>query len=227
MRTQYEFTLPVPATVVWRLLADANRALSLVPGAEITRIGARSCTGSLRLRVRSISATYRGTAQLITKDDVGGVLAAQLEGTQSRGSGTLKADIEITVASANGSGSVVSITTEFAISGPIAETGGAAVEGAVDRLLAKFASNVQGAVGETAGEGLETVDTTSLPPVPGSEPAGPPTPRPVPADPDTEPAFAPYGGRTRRTSLPMVGRAVAAAAAVAGLLAAMRRLRRR
>ena len=242
MRTHYEFTLPIPAAVVWRLLADADRALGWVPGAEITGIGARSCSGSLKLRVRSTSATYRGAAQLVTNDEAAGVLAAQLEGSQTRGAGTLKADVEITVGSANGSGSVVSITAEFAVTGPVTDNGGAAVEGAVDRLLARFASNVRSAVEEGAAEGLEQPDAGALPPVPDSQPGPAPAPAP-PAPPDDElagtagtepvgdaddqPAFATYGGRTRRASLPTVARAMAAAAAVAGLVAAVRRLRRR
>ncbi|MGH8835642.1 MAG: SRPBCC family protein [Actinomycetes bacterium] len=242
MRTHYEFTLPVPATVVWRLLADADRALGWVPGAEITGIGARSCSGSLKLRVRSTSATYRGTAQLIAKDEATGVLAAQLEGSQTRGAGTLKADVEITVGSANGSGSVVSITAEFAVTGPVTDNGGVAVEGAVDRLLARFASNVENAVEQGAAEGLEQPDAAPLPPVPDVAPGPAPAPAP-PAPPDdkpaggvrlkpvgdvdTQPAFATYGGRTRRASLPAVARVVAAATAVVGLVAAVRRLRRR
>src|SRR5262245_24934307 len=240
MRTHYEFTLPIPASVVWRLLADADRALGLVPGAEITGIGARSCSGSLKLRVRSTSATYRGTAQLITKDESTGVLAAQLEGSQTRGAGTLKADVEITVGSADGSGSVVAITTEFEVTGPVTEAGGAAVEGAVDRLLAKFAGNVQSAAADGAADGLE--EPAPLPPVPDAEPtpgpaSAPSTPlddevvaavrlQPV-EDTDTQPAFATAGGSTRRAALPTVARALAAAAAVVGLLAAVRRLRRR
>jgi carbon monoxide dehydrogenase subunit G len=245
MRTHYEFTLPVPATVVWRLLADADRALGWVPGAGITAIGARSCSGSLKLRVRSMSATYRGTAQLITKDEAAGVLAAQLEGSQTRGAGTLKADVEITVGSANGSGSVVSVTAEFAVTGQVTDTGVAAVEGAVDRLLAKFASNVQNAVGEAAAvEGLEQPDAAPLPPVPDAEPVPAPDPAPAPpalpgdelagttrlepvADADAQPAFATYGGWTRRASLPTIARAVAAVAAAVGLAAVVRRLRRR
>lgn len=242
MRTHYEFTLPVPTTVVWRLLADADRALGWVPGAEITGIGARSCSGSLKLRVRSTSATYRGTAQLITKDEATGALAAQLEGSQTRSAGTLKADVEITVGSANGSGSVVSITAEFAVTGPVTENGGAALESAVDRLLARFASNMQAAVEEGAAEGLEQPDTAPLPPVPDAAPV--PVPAPVPpAPPDDEPAgavrlepvgdaeaqpaFATSGDRTPRASLPAVARALAAAAAIVGLVAAVRRLRRR
>lgn len=244
MRTHYEFTLPVPATVVWRLLADADRALGWVPGAEITGIGARSCSGTLRLRVRSTSATYHGTAQLVTKDEATGVLAAQLEGSQARGSGTLKADVDITVGAADGSGSAVSITTEFEVTGPVTESGGAAIEGAVDRLLAKFASNVQSAVAEGAGDDVEPVDTAPLPPVPDTEPAGPAVPPAVPEPPpdeetagttwpevsgyaDSQPAFATDEGRTRRGSLPVLARAVAAAAAVVAVLAAVRRLRRR
>lgn len=245
MRTHYEFTLPVPAAAVWRLLADADRALGWVPGAEITGIGARSCSGSLKLRVRSTSATYRGAAQLVTNDEAAGVLAAQLEGSQIRGAGTLKADVEITVGSANGSGSVVSITAEFAVTGPVTDNGGAAVEGAVDRLLARFASNVRSAVEEAAAEDLEQPDVGARPPVPDSQPGPAPAPGPAPpappdddelagtagpepvGDADDQPAFATYGGRTRRASLPTVARAMAAAAAVAGLVAAVRRLRRR
>jgi uncharacterized protein len=244
MRTHYEFTLPVPAAVAWRLLADADRALGWVPGAEITGIGARSCSGSLKLRVRSTSATYRGAAQLVTNDKAAGVLAAQLEGSQIRGAGTLKADVEITVGSANGSGSVVSITAEFAVTGPVTDNGGAAVEGAVDRLLARFASNVRSAVEEGAAEGLEQPDAGALPPVPDAQPGPAPAPAPAPpappddelagtagpervGDADDQPAFATYGGRSRRASLPTVARAMAAAAAVAGLVAAVRRLRRR
>ena len=242
MRTHYEFTLPIPASVVWRLLADADRALGLVPGAEITGIGARSCSGSLKLRVRSTSATYRGTAQLITKDESTGVLAAQLEGSQTRGAGTLKADVEITVGSADGSGSVVAITTEFELTGPVTEAGGAAVEGAVDRLLAKFAGNVQSVAADGAAEGLEQPEPAPLPSVPDAEPtpgpaSAPSTPpddevvaavrmQPV-GDTDTQPAFATAGGSTRRAALPTIARALAAAAAVVGLLAAVRRLRRR
>src|SRR5262245_10797354 len=245
MRTHYEFTLPVPATVVWRLLADADRALGWVPGAEITGIGARSCSGSLKLRVRSTSATYRGTAQLVTKDEATGVFAAQLEGSQTRSAGSLKADVDIAVGSADGSGSVVSITAEFEVTGPVTESGGPAIEGAVDRLLAKFGSNVQSAVAEGAAAGLEPADAAPLPPVPDTEPAGPSTPAapesPVPPDEEpagtirqeargyaeSQPAFATDGGRARRGSLPILARAVAAAAAVVALLAAVRRLRRR
>jgi carbon monoxide dehydrogenase subunit G len=233
MRTQYQFTLPIPAATAWQLLSDADRALGWVPGADITAISTRSCAGSLKLRVRSTSATYRGTAQLMTKDDATGVLAAQLEGSQTRGNGTLKADVEVTVSSANGSGTIVSLTAEFAIDGPVTEAGGAAVEGAVDRLLARFASNVQSAVEDGVDLGVPP-----LPPVSATDPAPPPVVPAAPpvtdtaagpaADLDAPPAFAAYGGSwTRRISLSTVGRAVAGIAAIAGVLAAVRRYRRR
>jgi len=242
MRTQYQFTLPIPAATAWHLLSDADRALAWVPGADITAISTRSCAGSLKLRVRSTSATYRGTAQLMTKDDATGVLAAQLEGSQTRGNGTLKADVEVTVSSANGSGTIVSLTAEFAIDGSVTEAGGAAVEGAVDRLLARFASNVQSAVEDGVDLGVPP-----LPPVSATDPVPPPVVPAAPdrvdemvappvtgtaagpaADLDAPPAFAAYGGSwTRRISLSTVGRAAAGIAAIAGVLAAVRRYRRR
>ncbi|MCI0686731.1 MAG: SRPBCC family protein [Sporichthyaceae bacterium] len=228
MRSEYVFTIPIPVDQAWALLADADRVCGWVPGARVTSAGAEACEGTLKLRARSTSATYHGTAQLTSSDHAAGELAVQVEGSQLRGNGTLKAEIEVSVASANGSGSVVSITAEFAVTGPLAESGGAAIEGAVDRLLAKFASNVLGALGD--GADLAEASLVPLPPVPGVDPAVPVPASPARIDDESAriqpPAFATPDRSARRAMLPTLGRAVAAAAAVAGAVAAVRRLRR-
>lgn len=226
MRAEYQFTVPAPADLVWMLFTDRDSVLGCVPGLAVTEITPRACEGTLRLRVRSTTATYRGTAQLTSRDDDARVLTAQVEGTQLRGSGTLKADVEITLASANGSGTVVAVGTEFAVTGPLADSGGSAIEGAVGRLLSRFEVNVLEAL--TVETGLPAADAASSA-APGSiAPILDPAQAPEPDHPQVFEVTA-LPGRTRRVrtrSLSTTGLVVAVAAAAAVVAVAIRRFHR-
>ncbi|MFJ3622375.1 SRPBCC domain-containing protein [Streptomyces iakyrus] len=203
---EHEVFVPVPAERLREVLDDPARVARAVPGLQ-QDAGAEPVAGRLKIRVGSHSVTYRGAVRVSRRDDGG--YAVEGEAEESRGSGSVELTLRITLRDAEG-GCTVTYDGTASADGRITDLPAEAVEGAVTRLLNRFAehlataatqdtnaaseTNDPGSDGERAGAGAEEqtpadLGLTEEPPAPerpAAFGADRPAPSPVPEDEEDE-----------------------------------------
>ncbi|MCK8438114.1 carbon monoxide dehydrogenase [Streptomyces sp. D2-8] len=137
---EHEVFVPVPAERLREVLDDPARVARAVPGLQ-QDAGAEPVAGRLKIRVGSHSVTYRGAVRVSRRDDA---YTVEGEAEESRGSGSVKLALRIALREAEGGCTVVYDGTASA-DGRIKDLPADAVEGAVTRLLNRFAEHLAAA----------------------------------------------------------------------------------
>ncbi|MEV8018766.1 SRPBCC domain-containing protein [Streptomyces sp. NPDC086554] len=148
---EHEVFVPVPADRLRQVLGDPERVAGAVPGLQRDADEAAApLSGRLKVRVGGHTITYRGAARVAARGDDGYVVEG--EGTEVRGSGSVKISLTVRVVPADGGARVLFGGTASA-DGRVAESSPQAVEGAVRRLLERFAAGVAASLAaETVAE---------------------------------------------------------------------------
>ncbi|MCX4665566.1 SRPBCC domain-containing protein [Streptomyces sp. NBC_01381] len=135
---EHEVFVPVPADRLRQVLGDPEKVAGAVPGLQRDADEAAApLSGRLKVRVGGHTITYRGAARVAARGDDGYVVEG--EGTEVRGSGSVKISLTVRVVPTDGGARVLFGGTASA-DGRVAESSPQAVEGAVRRLLERFAA---------------------------------------------------------------------------------------
>ncbi|MEU6914021.1 SRPBCC domain-containing protein [Streptomyces olindensis] len=184
---EHEVFVPVPAERLREVLDDPARVARAVPGLQ-QDAGAEPVAGRLKVRVGSHSVTYRGAVRLSRRAD--GAYAAEGEAEESRGSGSVTLALRISLREED-DGCTVVFDGTAAAKGRITDLPADAVEGAVTRLLNRFAEHLAAAAPDPtaplATQDFEPRATTDYETTPDADDA-PPSPPPPPARPESGPA---------------------------------------
>lgn len=166
---EHEVFVPVTVDRLQQVLNDPERVAGAVPGLQRDADESASpLSGRLKVRVGGHTITYRGAARVAPRGD--GSFAIEGEGVEVRGGGSVKLSLTVRLASAeDGAATRVVFAGTGAGEGRVTESSPQAVEGAVRRLLERFA------------EGLGLAATPEAVPEPLPEPA--PEPEPVVIEP--------------------------------------------
>ncbi|MGW6541753.1 SRPBCC domain-containing protein [Streptomyces massasporeus] len=181
---EHEVFVPVPAERLREVLDDPARVARAVPGLQ-QDAGAEPVAGRLKIRVGSHSVTYRGAVRVSRRGD--DAYAVEGEAEESRGSGSVKLGLRITLRAAQDGCTVVYDGTASA-DGRIKDLPADAVESAVTRLLNRFAEHLA-----AAATGADDETPTPPPPPPAGQDTGAQAEEKAPADPGLteEPPAAP------------------------------------
>ncbi|MEV6317898.1 SRPBCC domain-containing protein [Streptomyces sp. NPDC051776] len=146
---EHEVFVPFSVGTVRQALADPARVSRCIPGFQSdaedaegthdTPGGPLEFAGRLRLRIGHSTITYRGRLRVTEQD--GGDLAVEGEGTESRGSGSVKVALNVRLSAADG-GTRLACTGTVHSEGRLAEAGASAAETAGRRLLDRFAADM-------------------------------------------------------------------------------------
>ncbi|MGP3926555.1 SRPBCC domain-containing protein [Streptomyces sp. 8N616] len=146
---EHEVFVPFSADTVRQALADPARVSRCIPGfqrdsdessdAPDALAGPVALAGRLRLRIGSSTITYRGRLRITEQD--GGDLAVEGEGTEARGSGSVKVAMNVRLSAADG-GSRLACTGTVRSEGRLADLGETAAATAGRRLLDRFAAEL-------------------------------------------------------------------------------------
>ncbi|MFH8737546.1 SRPBCC domain-containing protein [Streptomyces sp. NPDC017964] len=142
---EHEVFVPVPAESLRGALAAPELVARAVPGLQREASGDG---GRLKLRIGGHTITYRGSLR-VTETETG-AFAVEGDGTEARGTGSVKFAVTVRVAAASG-GSNVTFVASGSGDGRVAELSEDAVQSAVRRLLSRFAE----ALGTAAEPGTD------------------------------------------------------------------------
>ncbi|MEV0239465.1 SRPBCC domain-containing protein [Streptomyces sp. NPDC050674] len=138
---EHEVFVPVPAERLREVLDDPARVARAVPGLQ-QDAGAEPVAGRLKIRVGGHSVTYRGAVRVLRRGD--DAYAVEGEAEEARGSGSVKIALRIALRAAE-DGCTVVYGGSASADGRIKDLPADAVEGAVTRLLNRFAEHLAAA----------------------------------------------------------------------------------
>jgi uncharacterized protein len=136
------FRVDLPVEETWRVLMDIERIAPCLPGAQLQEIAGEEYRGVVKVKVGPITAQYKGAASFESKDDDAHVAVIKGSGRDTRGQGNASATITMRL-EADGAGTAVSVSTDLAITGKVAQFGRGVMADVSAKLLAQFVANLE------------------------------------------------------------------------------------
>ncbi|MFF3766139.1 SRPBCC domain-containing protein [Streptomyces sp. NPDC001922] len=161
--------VPFSAGTVRQVLVDPTRVAGCIPGFQEDADAARepgAVVGRLRLRVANSTITYRGRLRVVPQD--GGDLAVEGEGTEARGSGSVRCALTVRLIAGDG-GTTLAWSGTVRSEGRLAEADDDAAGAAGRRLLDRFAVELAAALESSLGSGEGDDNQRVIPGIPSPE----------------------------------------------------------
>ncbi len=135
MRLEQSFFVQAPPDRVWAFLTDPHRAASALPGAAVTeQIDDKTFAGTMTVKVGPVKTKYKGKATF-KKLDVSSY-TAEIVGSAQDVKGRGGADMTMTSRLvARDGGTEVSIVSEVAVTGILAQFGRGLIQAVSDQLF--------------------------------------------------------------------------------------------
>jgi carbon monoxide dehydrogenase subunit G len=168
------FLVNLPVDQAWAVLTDLERIAPCLPGAALTGTEGEQFHGGVKIKVGPVTAQYKGVAWFLERDDQAHRAVIRAEGKDVGGQGNAAATVTATLTS-RGEGTAVSVVTDLALSGRVAQFGRGVIADVSNKLLGQFVQRLEA---EVASSGART------------EPSGPAVTSTTPARPsldDVEP----------------------------------------
>ena len=149
MQIENSFEVAAPPDRVYAFLLDVNRVVGCVPGAELSEVVDPSTfKGKVKIKVGPVTVAYAGTARITDRDESARTATLEGEGRETTGPGNARAKAAMRVEE-SGSGSKVTVSTDFTVAGRVAQFGRGLMEDVSKSLVAQMAacikSNLEGA----------------------------------------------------------------------------------
>ncbi len=170
-----EFRVPLPVDDAWQLLLDIERIAPCMPGAQLQEIEGDEYRGIVKVKVGPITAQYKGSATFESTDHAEHVAVIVASGRDTRGQGNASATIKLSL-SGEGDQTLVSVETDLAITGKVAQFGRGVINDVSGKLLAQFVENLERDVlsGEQPDAPSEPEPEPEAPPAATSAPTAAP-----------------------------------------------------
>ena len=195
MELTNEFRVGVPVATAWDVLTDVERIAPCMPGAELQEVEGDEYRGIVKVKVGPITAQYKGKATFVELDAAGRRAVLRAEGRDTRGAGNANATITATLAE-DGYGTKVTVVTDLAVTGKVAQFGRGVLSDVSAKLLDQFVACLERDV-LVAGAGGPTGVPAPVVPAPetaaeSAEPEPEPEPEPeLASEPESSPAVEP------------------------------------
>ncbi|HEX6547128.1 MAG TPA: SRPBCC family protein [Candidatus Dormibacteraeota bacterium] len=196
MQIENSFAVNAAPDTVFEFLLDINRVVGCMPGAELSEVvDPETFKGKVKIKVGPITVAYNGTARIVERDVPARRAVLEASGKETTGPGSAQAKATMVV-TPEGSGSTVTLSTDFTVAGRVANFGRGVMEDVSRRLVGQMATcikdNLEGAqvaappAGPPATEGIPEMSAAEAP-VMAEETAPPvasaPAAAPAPAKP--------------------------------------------
>jgi hypothetical protein len=139
------FDVPLPPVQAWALLMDIPRIAPCMPGAELTEIvDAQNYKGKISVRLGPVALAFAGRVEFDHLDAANHTAQVKAQGSDAKGRGAANATATFRIELA-GSGSKVTIHTDLALSGAVAQYGRGAgiIQATAAQIIGQFATNLR------------------------------------------------------------------------------------
>ncbi len=166
MELSNEFEVAVPVDQAWALLTDLERIAPCLPGAQLNEVDGDDFRGTVKVKVGPITAQYKGTATFVEKDDGAHRVILTATGRDTRGQGNASATIVAELEPRGDGVTHVSILTDLAVTGKVAQFGRGVMADVSAKLLDQFVDNLETTVLADLVE-ADASDSAPAPSAPG------------------------------------------------------------
>jgi len=142
MQLLNEFEVALPPEQTWTLLTDLEKVAPCLPGASITSVDGEDYHGRAKIKVGPITAEYKGVAQFTEMDPSAHRAVLLARGKDARGQGDATATVTATL-SPEGAGTKVTVETDLALTGKVAQFGRGVLADVSGALMGLFADRLQ------------------------------------------------------------------------------------
>jgi uncharacterized protein len=139
MQLEHRLTVPAPLDVVWQALLDPERVAPCVPGATLTEVSGDSFTGAMKVKVGPIVLLYKGTGTFTERDEQARRAVLEGDAKDTRGNGTVKATVTITLSEDGGQTTGI-VATDLSITGKPAQFGRGMISDVGGKIIQQFAA---------------------------------------------------------------------------------------
>lgn len=149
MDLKHQFTVPVPVEDAWRILTDVERIAPCLPGAQLQEVEGDTYRGVVKVKVGPIQAQFKGQASFTERDDAAHRVVLKGEGRDTGGKGNASALITAELVAESATSTAVTVNTDLAITGKVAQFGRGAMADVSDKILAQFVVNLNALIAES------------------------------------------------------------------------------
>jgi hypothetical protein len=180
MRLENDFTVPASPDQAWALLNDIPRVVPCMPGAELKEVvDENTFKAHVHVKLGPISLTFAADIVREQADAARRVVTMTTKARELKGRGGATATIESSMVP-DGSGTKVTIVTELALSGTVAQYGRGIVADVSNQMVKQFAACIAGQLAAAPATPAEAPSGAAAPgAAPGAPPSSPPPPPPV------------------------------------------------
>ena len=144
MRLENDFTVQASPEQAWALLNDIPRVVPCMPGAELMEVvDENTFKAHVHVKLGPISLTFAADIVREQVDQSGRVVTMTTKARELKGRGGATATIESSL-EPDGSGTKVTIVTELALSGTVAQYGRGIVADVSNQMVKQFAACIAG-----------------------------------------------------------------------------------
>lgn len=166
------FQVDAPLDAVWRHLLDVPTIAPCVPGAQLTSvIDDRTYEGKIQVKLGPITVDYKGQVKIDEIDEAAHTVNLKANGVESRGRGGAAATVRSEM-HAEGGRTVVTMQSDVAVSGLVAQFGRSAImQDVSQRLAQQFASCLEQQLKASPAGSTPAANDTASPRVSTAAPA--------------------------------------------------------
>ncbi len=146
MELSNEFEVSVGIDEAWTILTDLERIAPCLPGAQLDEVEGEEYRGRVKVKVGPITAQYKGTARIVERDDAAHRALVEATGRDTRGQGNATATIRAELSATSDTVTHVSLVTDLAVTGKVAQFGRGAMGDVSAKLLGQFVENLEATV---------------------------------------------------------------------------------
>jgi carbon monoxide dehydrogenase subunit G len=143
MRLENSCLIPASRSTVWKLIMDIPRSAACVPGLqEIVPDGENQYRATMESRVGPMRLSFAGTVSVLESDESKGEARIQVEASDRRVGGAIKADMTIRLLDQTPEQTELTIVTETAFMGKLGELGQPLMHRKARNTMEEFARNL-------------------------------------------------------------------------------------
>ena len=181
MRLENDFTVQASPEQAWALLNDIPRVVPCMPGAELMEVvDENTFKAHVHVKLGPISLTFAADIVREQVDQSGRVVTMTTKARELKGRGGATATIESSL-EPDGSGTKVTIVTELALSGTVAQYGRGIVADVSNQMVKQFAACIAGQLAAESPAASPASLAEAAPP--GAAPSAPTAALPPPVKP--------------------------------------------
>ncbi|HEY6423645.1 MAG TPA: SRPBCC family protein [Pseudonocardiaceae bacterium] len=161
MLIENEFEVAAPLAQVWSHMQNVPKVAPCLPGAELTDVNGDVYKGRVTSKMGPVSLTFKGTAQIVERDEARKRIVMNASGSEEKGKGQATMSMTYTMVPA-GSGTKVKVVQDLQLSGAAAQFGRGMVADVTAVIMRSFAKCIAEDIGREA-RGEARVDRKAAP----------------------------------------------------------------